>query len=61
MIGQIPPDQRGYENREKNQDTSHGRGSLLAYVRLRPIGLDDLADLHLTQFFDDKWAEKKTD
>ncbi len=60
MIGQIPPDDRGHKNRKKDQDTAHGRGALFAKVRLRPIGLDNLSDLHLRQFSNDKRSKKKT-
>ena len=61
MIGEIPPDHRGYEDGKKNQDAAHGRRPLFLKLWLRPIRLDDLSNLHLRQLPDDKRSKKKTD
>ena len=61
MIGQVSPDCSGHENRRKDQDTAHCRRPLLTQMGLWSIGLDDLSDLHLRKFFDNKRSKKKTD
>ncbi len=60
-IGQIGPEQRGYENSHQDERASHGRGSGLGQVGLGTVAPHGLADLVLAELADHERAHDKAD